>query len=509
MQDRLQSSLLLLHPGSCYIIAIDDFEMSKLNEIVDQLFSGFEKYMVVVNHHPQGGMSRNISKTHEYMIMLVPKEADILRGKSKISEKEYRSFALSGPGENKSRSGRPNSFYSILIDRKSNKIMGLEPPPLDQNYPREETKEGFERVYPINQDGEEKVWCRTYNTAVQMLKKEEIALSKSGTIKLVVDNTGKRHSMMSNWTDSRYNSGPHGTGLVSEIIGNREAFSYPKSIHTVTDAIEGATYRYASPIILDYFAGSGTTSHAVINLNREDGGRRKYILVEMGEYFDSVLKQRLAKVIYSPTWRDGKPVVRDQGSSHCFKYVRLESYEDAMANLELVQDGAQQELLAKDPQLQESYLLRYMLDMETRASLLKMSAFRHPWRYILRVQEANGVMRERHADLVETLNYLLGLRVDRYRSFGEDDLLFVSGYDAEQRRVLVVWRDVDTWPADRLKARLSDALERLAGEHSFARVYVNVDCPQLREVRRARDESWTLHLVEEVFHRRMFSPLAS
>jgi len=60
-------------------------------------------------------------------------------------------------------------------------------------------------------------------------------------------------------------------------------------------------------MVLDYFAGSGTTGHAVINLNREDGGRRKFILVEMADYFDTVLLPRLKKVTFSPEWKDGNP----------------------------------------------------------------------------------------------------------------------------------------------------------------------------------------------------------
>jgi len=94
----------------------------------------------------------------------------------------------------------------------------------------------------------------------------------------------------------------------------------------VTSSPKGEQY------ILDYFAGSGTTAHAAIHLNRETGGSRKYILVEMGAYFDSVLKPRFQKVIYSKDWKDGKPVSRE-GSSHLFKYLRLESYEDTLNNL--------------------------------------------------------------------------------------------------------------------------------------------------------------------------------
>ena len=77
-----------------------------------------------------------------------------------------------------------------------------------------------------------------------------------------------------------------------------------------------------SSLVFDYFAGSGTTGHSVINLNRVDKGTRKYILVEMGEVFNLVLKPRIQKVIYSKDWKDGKPVSRE-GSSHIFKYIRL------------------------------------------------------------------------------------------------------------------------------------------------------------------------------------------
>jgi adenine-specific DNA-methyltransferase len=82
-------------------------------------------------------------------------------------------------------------------------------------------------------------------------------------------------------------------------------------------------------LCLDFFAGSGTTGHAVINLNREDGGRRKYILVEMGQHFHSVILPRLKKVIYSDKWKDGRPN-GGQGVSHFFKYYRLEQYEETL-----------------------------------------------------------------------------------------------------------------------------------------------------------------------------------
>ena len=158
-------------------------------------------------------------------------------------------------------------------------------------------------------------------------------------------------------------------------------------------------------VILDFFSGSGSTGHAVINLNREDGGKRKYILCEMGEYFDTATKPRIQKVIYSKDWDGGKPVSRE-GSSHCFKYMRLEQYEDTLNNL-IIQPA----MISKDnADFYDGYLLGYMLDIETRDSLFNMKWFRNPWNMKLRITRQNET-REEHIDVIETFNYLIGLNV--------------------------------------------------------------------------------------------------
>ena len=169
--------------------------------------------------------------------------------------------------------------------------------------------------------------------------------------------------------------------------------------------------------VLDPFAGSGTTGHAVINLNREDGGKRKYTLVEIGDYFDTVLKPRIAKVVYSESWKDGKPTARHTGISHCFKYVRLESYEDTLNNLRLDHNPQRKKAVAANPALKEDYMLRYLLDVETRGSqsLLNIDAFADPTAYTLEVKKpGTDEYATRPVDLIETFNYLIGLRVVHY-----------------------------------------------------------------------------------------------
>ena len=143
------------------------------------------------------------------------------------------------------------------------------------------------------------------------------------------------------------------------MSSGHQKFSYPKSVHLTLECLRYWTGEAST--ILDYFAGSGTTGHAVINLNREDDGHRKYVLVEIGDYFDTVLLPRMKKVVYSADWKNGKPVSR-KGVTQLFKYVRLESYEDTMDSLEVTPPStAQQDLLAENPALAEDYRLRYAL----------------------------------------------------------------------------------------------------------------------------------------------------
>ena len=132
------------------------------------------------------------------------------------------------------------------------------------------------------------------------------------------------------WDDPKYSANVSGTQLLAQIL--KSAFTFPKSFFLVKDCIK-ACEQTNNGIILDYYAGSGTTGHAVIDLNRKDNGKRKYILVEMGEYFDSVTKPRMQKVVYSADWKDGKPLNRNTGVSQIIKYLRLESYEDAQRRL--------------------------------------------------------------------------------------------------------------------------------------------------------------------------------
>jgi adenine-specific DNA-methyltransferase len=253
--------------------------------------------------------------------------------------------------------------------------------------------------------------------------------------------------------------------------------------------------------VLDYFAGSGTTAHAVINLNREDGGRRKYILVEMGEYFDTILVPRIKKVVYSKDWKDGKPVSRE-GISHMFKYIRLESYEDTLNNLELRRTEVQQSLLEQHPTFREDYMLHYMLDVESRGSpsLLDIDRFEDPFNYKLNIATGTaGETKPTAVDLVETFNYLIGLRVKTIRHL--DGVCVVTGTNPQGERVLILWRNTKEMDNDKLDNWFQKQGYNAKGQE-FDVIYVNGD--NNLENLKGPNQTWKVRLIEEEFLRRMF-----
>jgi adenine-specific DNA-methyltransferase len=251
---------------------------------------------------------------------------------------------------------------------------------------------------------------------------------------------------------------------------------------------------------IDYFSGSGTTGHAIINLNREDGGKRKYILVEMGEYFDTVLKPRIQKVVYSKDWKDGKPVSRD-GISHMFKYMYLESYDDTLDNLKAVRTKDQETLLEKmSAGAREDYTLSYMLNIETKASdsLLNIDRFRDPFNYTLKIRRDNELKDEK-IDLVETFNYLIGLYVEQTETIR--GFKVVRGKLRTGEKTLVIWRNTQ----EKSNEALDEFFQKQkynTQDFEFDLIFVNGD-NNLENLKVAEDK-WKVRLIEEEFQKKMW-----
>ena len=499
IDNNLSLARVYLSKESVFFIAIDDFEMVNLAKLLDSKYDWLNREIIVVNHHPQGGKATALSHTHEYMVCCFPRSSEkSLVGRRENDDIEHRPFQRSGSAESNFRINRKNSFYAILVSPESGAVVALEPPPLDQ-YPKGYTKDGLQRVYPIGGKGEERVWRRSYESCLELVKNKSLHCSKNGTIYQKISANDRKSALFSNWIGSRYNSGVHGAGLLGHIIGEHNPFPYPKSIYTMEDTI------YSSKIdsngyVLDYFAGSGTTAHAVMNLNREDDGSRKYIMVEMGRHFETVLLPRIKKVAYSHNWKEGKPVSR-KGQSHLFKYIKLESHEDALDSLEVRPPQDADDLFAANPELAEDYALRYQLSHETSSSAsLCGGDFTRPNGYTLSVVR-DGARRDVVVDLPETFNYLIGLRIHARRVI--ENVLAITGIDAEESRCLILWRNIETTGNDALNAWFETHGERIRAEFNASLVYVNGD----HELGRLTPSSgaWTTSALELVFREKMFA----
>ena len=343
------------------------------------------------------------------------------------------------------------------------------------------------------------------------------------------------HEVETNVAKSVFNDYSDGEKETTDLFGRPGVFLAPKHTRFVRRFL-GQVVEERS-VVLDCFGGSGTTAHAVIDTNRDEDKHLKYILVEIGEYFDTVLLPRVLKAVYSSIWDSGKPQASD-GLSHCIKIVRLESYEDALNNLEIRRTEEQQLLLddanAKGAdRLREQYILRYMLDVETcgSQSLLNVRAFTDPSTYKLKVKRASSdESRVVNVDLQETFNWLIGLTVRHigapqtlgaaFERDGEKRLRLsgplkqkpagtywfrtVSGTMPDGRQTLVIWRKLSGEPEqDNLVLDEWFTQQGYAAEDSeFDLVYVNGG--NNLESLRVPGDVWKVRLIEEDFHRLMF-----
>lgn len=299
MYKRLQLAKRLLKPKGALIVAIDDYEVHQLGMLLEQVLPTFERDLIIVEHHPQGAGSNTVSRTHEYAFICTPIGVGF-PGRQIREEEDNWSLKRSGQGENNWRENRPKQFYSIIVDEEKRKVVAVGPElPKDQfNYPKGKTKEGFLRIYPIDKNGKERVWRYNRETMTKYIQANLIEFTKKGSLTIKKESVNAV-PVFSIWKGARYNAGTYGSSLLTQIMGKANTFPYPKSLFTVLDMIKLIVGANKEAIILDFFAGSGTTAHAVLELNKEDAGNRQFILCTNNEnkICEEVTYPRIKKVI--------------------------------------------------------------------------------------------------------------------------------------------------------------------------------------------------------------------
>lgn len=490
--DRFDACKYLERDTTITCITIDDVEMHRLQVMLEEIRQPVLG-VVAIKNNPAGRTGTvGFSTCHEYALFFGNSEktnvgrlehSEAQKARYKESDElgafEWTNFRKHGGG-NTYRTERPRQYYPIYLNGASIRIPEMEWNEGRRDWDVLQSPTSSETtLYPIDEKGRERIWDFGADTAQKNLKHLIVKADAKGAPavyrKWRINVDGLLPQTI--WDSSKMSAAAYGTNLLTDIFGETHRFSFPKSVFAVMDCLRATgAAREKERVVLDYFAGSGTTGHAVIELNRQDRGDRRYILVEQGDYFAAVTKPRIQKIVFSSTWKDGKPIASETGISQCFKVLKLESYEDTLNNLQLRRPSGTGDLFNGMPkQAQDDYLLRYMLDVESRGSLLSVEDFKKPFNYTLNVSvDSAGAFEPRQIDLVETFNYLVGLRVKHIDAQPERGFVTVTGRLPSGESCLVLWRDCEKLDYEGLD-KLCDKLAINPADNEYDVVYLNGD----------------------------------
>lgn len=283
MYPRLRLAKDLLTEDGVLVCSIDENEVDTLSLMLKQIFgeSSFEHTCVTVVHNPRGQQGTNFSHTNEYAIFVYPKGMKVISDRI-IADEDVTWSQLRNWGSESARTDAKNCFYPVIVD--SGKIVGFGNVCPDNFHPKQtEFVDGKYYVYPIDKNGIERKWRYARQTVETILKMLKTRKTDTGYEILIGKTFGVQKTV---WNDKRYDANEYGTKIISELVPNN-GFTFPKSLWSVFDSIYAGTATAKDAIILDFFSGSATTAQAVMQLNAEDGGKRKFILVQVPEKTDT------------------------------------------------------------------------------------------------------------------------------------------------------------------------------------------------------------------------------
>lgn len=359
MQRRLKLAKRLLNPdGSVLIVTIDEKEYLRLGLLLEELFPGCNIQMTTIVINPKGTARYNeFARVEEYAffvfvgaVRLQSFGSDMLTERDYSSETHVRWRGLARTGRKGLRSNNPGSWYPIFLNKSDFSIHSIG----DAIGKKEKESsvpvpKGTIAVWPQTKHGDQYSWSTVpetlrlihakggfktgrinhdkksypfyYLSSVQFAKiaKGEIVETGRGpSNELIVEYAAgsKSAAPRSVWNKVIYDAGSHGTGLLQQIIPGGK-FPFPKSIYSVRDAIRFFVSNKPDALILDYFAGSGTTLNAVTLLNAADSGRRRCILVTNNE-----VSAREVEALHGKTLNPGDEAYESQGICRSVTFPR-------------------------------------------------------------------------------------------------------------------------------------------------------------------------------------------
>jgi adenine-specific DNA-methyltransferase len=300
MKNRLSLAKNLLSDSGFIICAIDHYELFTLGLLMDEIFGESNRIGIVSVVHKAEGRNQEkfFGTSHEYMLFYAKNKTlsnfnktvldDDIQATFNLEDVEglYRlnNYLRSGGGDQNLRVNRPHFFYPIYVSK-------------DLKHITLESKSGYEKILPITNSGQERTWKTVKETFLDRLNSGQIIVERDQNNNIQIYEKYRENQVIkTHWVDPKYHAIHYGTKLIENILGGK-MFDFPKSLYLLIDTLKLTTKK--DSIVVDFFAGSGTTGHAVLDLNKQDGGNRKFILCTNNEnnICEEVTYERLKRVI--------------------------------------------------------------------------------------------------------------------------------------------------------------------------------------------------------------------
>ncbi len=351
IRNRIMIAKELLRDDGFLSIAIDHNELFYLGIIADEIFGRDNRLGVItVVHKPEGRQFANFfSASNEFMLVYAKDKAlaefeDVILDKEKEDKFKlkddngnYRlkNFIRLTDGKYSLRINKPDGFYPIYVNKQLDKFS------LDKI-------DGYHIALPITDKGVERVWKTLGRTFMKKVTEGKIVAKKENDRIVLYEKLPASQVFTTHWIKKEYHSYHYGTKLLEEILG-RKAFSFPKSVYTVLDTVKLMSSN--DDIVMDFYSGSATTAHAILELNSKDEGSRQFVLVEQLLDHIEICKERTIKVI------------KKLGLNTSFVYFELKKYnQEFIEKIEYAKNP--RELLHIWEEMKTKSFLNYNVDIK-------------------------------------------------------------------------------------------------------------------------------------------------
>ena len=322
MKNRLELAKNLLTDNGFIVCAIDHYELFTLGLLMDEIFGESNRIGIVSVVHKSEGRNQEkfFGTSHEYMLFYSKNKQSANFAKIVLNEDiqatfdredkdglfRLNNYLRSGGGDHNLRKNKPHFFYPIYVSSDLKNITI-------------EKQKGYEEILPITSTGQERTWKTTKETFLERLNSGQIIAERDQNNKIqVYEKYRESQVIKTHWIDPKYHAIHYGTKVVENILGGKK-FDFPKSLYLLIDTLKLTSTKNST--VLDFFAGSGTTGHAVLELNKQDGGKRKFILCTNNEnnIAEEVTYERLKRVIKGYKNKKGEKVESLGGNLSYYK----------------------------------------------------------------------------------------------------------------------------------------------------------------------------------------------